>query len=67
MIGYSTVALLFTLTEYEKCWRVGFALLSVFTIITTIFFALSDNQNIDFLHEEKDSKNIPESLNPHAH
>lgn len=39
MVGYAIAGLLITLTGYEKSWRVGFALLFVFTTITAIFFA----------------------------
>jgi hypothetical protein len=54
MVGYSTSGLLYTLTGYEKSWRVGFAAISIFTTITAIFFALTDNSLIDILHEEKE-------------
>lgn len=53
MVGYSIAALLITVTGYEKSWRIGFAILFLFTTIASIFFAFKDNKYVDILYDEK--------------
>lgn len=53
MIGYSGIAVIYTVTKFENSWRIGFAFLFVLTTITAVFFSLIPNEYIDVLQEEK--------------
>lgn len=54
MVGYSTAAVLITITGYELSWRIAFAVISLLTTFTAIFFFFADNKNVDILHYEKE-------------
>jgi len=54
MVGYSTAAVLITITGYELSWRIAFAVIFFLTSFTALFFFFTDNKNVDILHYEKE-------------
>lgn len=61
MIGYSTIATFYTITHIEKAWRIGFAFLFIFATITSTFFFMMANENIDVLSDEKQERAVSET------